>query len=126
SEHPNRYRIPFLLYGDVIKDDFRGKRIDKIGGQTDLVSTLLHQLNMDSKHFYWSKDLLDPKTPDFSFFTWNNGFGLVNAEQSISFDNVGEKIIYLRDPSIKDSTNQQLQSIGQAYLQETYRQYLNY
>lgn len=126
SEHPNRYRIPFLLYGDVIKQDFRGKKIDKIGGQTDLASTLLHQLNMDSRNFYWSKDLLDPKTPSFSFFTWNNGFGVVNSEQSLSFDNVGEKIIYLKDPDIKESTNRQLKSIGQGYLQETYRQYLNY
>jgi phosphoglycerol transferase MdoB-like AlkP superfamily enzyme len=126
SEHPNRYRIPFLLYGDVIKKDFRGKRINKIGGQTDLASTLLHQLNIDSKNFYWSKDLLDPIAPSFAFFTWNNGFGLVSPEQSLSYDNVGEKIIYLKDPNLNDSVNRELKSIGQAYLQETYRQYLIY
>ena len=126
SEHPNRYRIPFLLYGDVIKEDFRGKRINKIGSQTDLASTLLHQLNMDSKKFYWSKDLLDPKAPSFAFFTWNNGFGLVSPEQSLSYDNVGEKIIYLKDPNLNDSVNQELKSIGQAYLQEIYKQYLDY
>jgi phosphoglycerol transferase MdoB-like AlkP superfamily enzyme len=126
SEHPNRYRIPFLLYGDVIKEDFRGKRINKIGSQTDLASTLLHQLNIDSKNFYWSKDLLDPKAPSFAFFTWNNGFGLVSSEQSLSYDNVGEKIIYLKDPNLNDSINQELKSIGQAYLQETYKQYLDY
>ena len=126
SFHPNRYRIPFLLYGDVIKEEFRGKKIDKIGNQTDLVSTLLHQLNINSKAYYWSKDLLDPNTPPFAFFSYNNGFGVVTPEQSLTFDNVGKEIIYLKDRNVKDSVNQQLKTIGQAYMQEVYNQYIDY
>jgi phosphoglycerol transferase MdoB-like AlkP superfamily enzyme len=126
NHHPNRYRIPFLLYGNVLKESFRGKTIDKIGNQTDLANTLLTQLKMDSKEYYWSRDLLDPKTPSFAFFTWNNGFGVVTPEQSLSFDNVGKNIIYLKDTTVKDSVNKNLESIGKAYLQEIYRQYLNY
>ncbi|HUH19041.1 LTA synthase family protein [Albibacterium sp.] len=126
SFHPNRYRIPFLLYGNVIKEEFRGEKIDKIGNQTDLVSTLLHQLNISSKPYYWSKDLLDPNTAPFAFFSYDNGFGVITPEQSLTFDNVGKDIIYLKDQNIKDSVNQQLKTIGQAYLQEVYRQYLAY
>lgn len=126
SFHPNRYRIPFLLYGDVIKEEFRGEKIDKIGNQTDLVSTLLHQLNINSKPYYWSKDLLDPNTPPFAFFSYNNGFGIVTPEQSLTFDNVGKEIIYLKDQGVQDSINQQLKTIGQAYLQEVYNQYIYY
>jgi phosphoglycerol transferase MdoB-like AlkP superfamily enzyme len=126
SHHPNRYRIPFILYGDVLKEAFRGKVIDKIGNQTDLTSTLLKQLKMNPENYYWSRDLLDPETPDFAFFTWDDGFGVVTPKQSLSFDNVGKKIIYLKDPTVKDSINQKLKLIGQAYLQETYRQYLSY
>src|SRR5690606_4314013 len=33
SFHPNRYRIPLLLYGDIIKPEYRGQKIDKIGNQ---------------------------------------------------------------------------------------------
>jgi len=126
SFHPNRYRIPFLLYGNVIKEEFRGKKIDKIGNQTDLVSTLLHQLNISSKPYYWSKDLLDPDTPPFAFFSYDNGFGVVTPQQSLTFDNVGKNIIYLENPNAADSVNRKLQTIGQAYLQEVYRQYLDY
>ena len=126
SYHPNRYRIPLLLYGDVIKQEFQGKKIDKIGNQTDIVSTLLHQLKMDSQNYYWSKDLLDPSTPPFAFFSWDDGFGVVTPKQSLTFDNVGKHIIYLKDQTVQDSVNQELQTIGQAYLQEVYRQYLNY
>lgn len=126
SFHPNRYRIPFLLYGDVIKEEFRGEKIDKIGNQTDLVSTLLHQLNISSKPYFWSKDLLDPNTPSFAFFSYDNGFGVITPEQSLTFDNVGKEIIYLKDKSVQDSVNQSLKTIGQAYLQEVYNQYINY
>jgi phosphoglycerol transferase MdoB-like AlkP superfamily enzyme len=126
NHHPNRYRIPLILYGDVLDEDFRGKKIDKIGNQTDLVNTLLRQLKMDSNDYYWSRDLLDPKTHSFAFFTWDNGFGVVTPEQSLSFDNVGKKTIYLKEPSVLDSVNQNLKLIGQAYLQEIYNQYLNY
>jgi phosphoglycerol transferase MdoB-like AlkP superfamily enzyme len=126
SFHPNRYRIPFLLFGDVIKKEFQGKKVDKIGNQTDLVSTLLHQLNISSQPYYWSKDLLDPNTPPFAFFSYDNGFGVITPEQSLTFDNVGKGIIYMKDQSVPDSVNQKLTRIGQAYLQEVYRQYLNY
>ncbi|TCK84775.1 LTA synthase family protein [Albibacterium bauzanense] len=126
SFHPNRYRIPFLLYGDVIKEEFRGQKIDKIGNQTDLVSTLLHQLNISPKPYFWSKDLLDPNTPPFAFFSYDNGFGVITPEQSLTFDNVGKEVIYLKDKNVQDSVNQNLQTIGQAYLQEVYNQYLNY
>lgn len=126
SFHPNRYRIPFILYGDVLKDEFKGKKVDKIGGQTDLASTLLGQLNMDTKAYYWSKDLLDPQTPSFTFFTWDDGFGIVKPEQSLSFDNVGKNIIFVENPKLQGSTNQKIEKIGRSYLQEVYRQYLNY
>ena len=101
-------------------------KIDKIGNQTDLATTLLRQLDMDTQNYYWSKDLLSPTAPDFSFFTWDDGFGVVTSEQSISVDNIGKNILFLQDTTIKDSVNQKLKKIGQAYLQETYRQYLNY
>lgn len=126
SFHPNRYRIPMLFYGDVIKEEFRGKEIDKIGGQTDLASTLLHQVNISAEKYFWSKDLLDPKTPSFSFFSWDNGFGVVTPEQSLTYDNTGKTIVYLKNPAIQDSTNQKLNTVGQAYLQETFKQFLEY
>ena len=44
--HPNRYRIPLLFYGDVIKPGFRGTKITKVGNQTDIAATLLNQLRI--------------------------------------------------------------------------------
>ena len=126
SHHPNRYKIPFIFYGDVLKEEYRGKAIAKVGGQVDLASTLLHQLNIKSDEFYWSKDLLDERSPSFSFFTWDNGFGVINEEQSLSFDNIGKKVIHLQNPAVSDSSNTKLENIGKAYMQKVYQQYLGY
>lgn len=120
---PERYRIPLLFFGEVIKPEFKGSRINKIGNQTDLAATLLNQLKIDPKHFVWSKDLLNPGTAEFAFFNWDNGFGFANNEQIISFDNIGKNVILKKNSLNSDSV---LISNGKAYMQEVYRQYLEY
>lgn len=122
---PERYRIPLLFFGEVIKPEFKGSRINKIGNQTDLAATLLNQLKIDPKHFVWSKDLLNPGTAEFAFFNWDNGFGFANNEQIISFDNIGKNVILKKNP-LNSNSDSVLISNGKAYMQEVYRQYLEY
>jgi phosphoglycerol transferase MdoB-like AlkP superfamily enzyme len=123
--HPKRYRIPLLFFGNMIKPEFRGTRISKIGNQTDLVATLLNQLSIDPIRYQWSKDLLNPGTQSFSFFNWDNGFGFATENQTISFDNVGKNII-LRKNSPNAKIDNELLKNGKAYMQEVYQQYLDY
>jgi phosphoglycerol transferase MdoB-like AlkP superfamily enzyme len=126
AEHdPRRYRIPLLFFGNMIKPEFRGTRISKTGNQTDLVATILNQLNIDPIRYKWSKDLLNPGTQSFSFFNWDNGFGFVTENQIISFDNVGKKII-LRKNSPNAKIDNELLKNGKAYMQEAFQQYLDY
>lgn len=126
TEHdPERYRIPLLFFGEVIKPEFKGTRINKIGNQTDLAATLLNQLKIDPKRFVWSKDLLNPGTAEFAFFNWDNGFGFANNEQIISFDNIGKNVILKKKP-LNSNSDSVLISNGKAYMQEVYRQYLEY
>ncbi|NQV75568.1 MAG: LTA synthase family protein, partial [Bacteroidetes bacterium] len=126
AEHdPRRYRIPLLFFGNMIKPEFRGTRISKTGNQTDLVATLLNQLNIDPIRYNWSKDLLNPGTQSFSFFNWDNGFGFATENQIISFDNVGKNII-LRKNSPNAKVDNELVLYGKAYMQEVFQQYLDY
>ena len=117
---PERYHIPLLFYGDVIKDEFKGKKIDKIGSQQDLAATLFAQLNLSAKEFTWSKNLLNPFTKDFAFFSWDNGLGFINANQCITFDNVGKTLLYQTNPNTKTNL-----SFGKSYLQTAYQQFIN-
>jgi phosphoglycerol transferase MdoB-like AlkP superfamily enzyme len=120
-----RYHIPLLFFGDVLKPEFRGKRIDKTGSQTDLAATLLGQLNIDHSRYKWSKDLLNPETTGFAFFNWDDGFGFATKEQVISFDNVGKTIILRRD-STTTKSDKELTRYGKAYMQRVFQEYLDY
>lgn len=122
---PKRYRIPLLFFGDVIKTEFKGHRINKFGNQTDLATSLLNQLNMPSNRYSWSKDLFNPGTPGFAFFNWDNGFGFATKDQIISFDNVGKNII-MRKNAANPKIEKDLLRYGKAHMQEVFQQYLDY
>lgn len=120
---PKRYHIPLLMYGDVIKDEFKGKRFNQVGSQVDLAATLLAQLNISSKQFVWSKNLLNPNTKHFAFFSWDNGLGFMDNKQSVTFDNVGKTILYNSKPNNKAQTNKLLKN-GQSFLQKVYQEFI--
>lgn len=121
---PQRYHIPLIFYGDVIKDEFKGKVYDKTGSQQDLPATLLAQLKIDSKDFKWSKNLLNPYNRHFAYFSWDNGFGFIENGHTVTFDNVGKSVLYNSKPEDAATTNRILNS-GKAYLQSAYQQFIN-
>ncbi len=120
---PQRYHVPMLFYGDVIKPAYRGKTHDKIGSQIDLAATLLTQLNMDAKQFTWSKNLLNPYTKSFAFFSWDNGLGFITETQAVAFENTGRRILYQTDPSSTKATEETLRQ-GKSYLQKVYQEFI--
>lgn len=121
---PERYHIPLLFYGDVIKKEYRGKIYDKVGSQTDIAATLLHQLDMDAGKYRWSKNLMNPETKPFAFFSWDNGMGFIDNRQCVTFDNVGKMILYNDHPEDKNGTGQLLKT-AKSYLQEVYQVFLD-
>ncbi|MDB5283758.1 MAG: hypothetical protein JWO06_2833 [Bacteroidota bacterium] len=76
---PEFYHIPLLIYGGALKEEYRGVKSDRLGSQTDIASTLLHQLNLKAGSYRWSKDLMNPYTKQFAFYTFNEGFGYVDS-----------------------------------------------
>jgi phosphoglycerol transferase MdoB-like AlkP superfamily enzyme len=80
------YRIPLLLYGPALKDSARGMVVDKLGSQADIARTLLYQMKVDMEDNYpWSKDLLNPNTPEFALHTTTRGFGWVTPKGKFTF-----------------------------------------
>ena len=120
---PQRYHIPLLFFGDVIKKEYQGKIFPNTGSQIDIASTLLHQLKMDASSFKWSKDLLNPATPPFAFFSWDNGIGFIDNKQCVTFDNVGKQILYNSNDADKTQTEKTLDQ-AKAYLQTIYHQFI--
>ncbi len=122
---PERYRIPLLLYGEVIKDAYRGKAMDQTGSQTDVVATILGQLNIDAKDFIWSKNLLNPYTKPFAFFSWDNGMGFIDNKQCVTFDNVGKAVLYNSRAKDVAQTDEHVDN-AKSYLQTVYQQFIEF
>jgi phosphoglycerol transferase MdoB-like AlkP superfamily enzyme len=79
------YRIPMLIWGKPLKNEYKGKTIDKLGSQTDIAATLLYQMGGDTKQYPWSKDLLNPASPEFAFHTVISGYGWVTPKGSLTY-----------------------------------------
>lgn len=123
---PAKYHIPLLFFGEVIKPEYRGTKITKLGNQTDIAATLLAQLDLPHSRFEWSKNLLNPYSQEFAFFDWDNGFGFMQPRQAVSYDGSGQRMIYVKNPHAdKDETNQTL-FYGKAFMQQIFTEYLAY
>lgn len=115
-----RFHIPLVLVGDVIKPEFRGKQLPVFGSQTDIAKTVLGQLGLDGSRFTFSQDLFATH-PDqgYAFFDWDNGFGVIRKNGFTSFDNAGKRLI-------KQEGSPGLLTFGQAYMQKVFATYEAY
>ena len=114
---PSKFHIPLIFSGGALT--MKGK-INTIGSQTDIATTILNQLHLPTNDFKWGKDLLDSSARQFAFYSFNNGFGLVTPSGTETIDNVSRKTIN-KDAGF-DTTEIKF---GKAYMQASYQDYLN-
>ena len=107
-----RYQIPLLMVGGAIRSP---RRIDAYGSQHDIAATLLAQLAIPHNEFTFSKDMLDPDSPHFAFFTVPDAFGLVTADNQVIFNCQADAVAV--DEGKAKGKNLPL---GKAYLQKLY------
>ena len=88
-----RQRIPMLWTGGAISEEYRGHTIDTYASQADLAVTLLKQLGIECDDFTFSRDILDEQAPHFGFWSFNNGFGIINSNGHLRFNATNNSII---------------------------------
>jgi phosphoglycerol transferase MdoB-like AlkP superfamily enzyme len=101
-----------------------GKVFNGVGSQADVPATILAQLQINSKEFTWSKNLLNPYVKPFAFFSWDNGMGFIDNEQCVTFDNVGKVVLYNSESSDLIKTTKKLK-LAKSYLQVVYEAFLD-
>jgi phosphoglycerol transferase MdoB-like AlkP superfamily enzyme len=69
------FRIPLLFWGPTIEESFRGVDYEKVAMQSDLVATLLHQMNISSSDYPWSRDILSSDFQEFAVYSSSQGYG---------------------------------------------------
>ncbi|MCB2377158.1 sulfatase-like hydrolase/transferase [Hymenobacter sp. BT635] len=119
NESVRKFRIPLVLAGGALRAKARGRVIDRIGSQTDLAATLLHQLQLPSAGYTWSHDLLRPLRQPFAFYCFTDGFGMVTPAGTVTYDNVPRRVI-AQDSAV---TGEQLRQ-GQAYEQVSFGEFM--
>jgi hypothetical protein len=115
-----------ILYGDVLQDEYKGYKAVTYGSQTDLSTTLYSQLNFNFEKSIWSKNLLPLNGRDgYAFFNWDNGFGLVGKNFSLSYSEDVKKIIRF-DTSIPNIDKESKLDFAKAYMQKVFSDYLSF
>lgn len=114
-----RNHILFMLLGGALKS---GKQIEKICNQTDMVATILAQLQLPIENFPFSRNILSPQyTTPFAYHCYNNGVSLI--------DSTGFSVIDLDNNTIiagaEESEGERRAKQAKAILQSTYQEYTN-
>lgn len=107
-----RYRIPLLMAGGAVN---QAMKVPVYASQIDIAATLLYQLDLPHEEFKFSKNILNPASPHFGYFTNNNLFGMITAGNQLVYD------CDLRSVT-GDSGNNKGENLkkGQAFLQVLY------
>ncbi len=112
----NVFRIPMLWIGGALSQ--RGIKVEKLGSQVDIPTTLLDQLGLKS-NFPFAKDLLSDQSKSFAFYTYNEGFGFITDSSAAAVD-LKSKMVVLsegKEPEVAENN-------GKAYLQVLFDDYL--
>ena len=107
-----RYQIPLLIAGGALRQPMK---VDAYASQIDIAATLLSQLNLPHEEFMFSKNIVNPATPHFGYFTNGNLFGMVSADNQLVYDCDAGKVVY--DEGTNKGENLKK---GQAFLQTLY------
>lgn len=112
----NVFRIPMLWIGGALSE--QGTKIEKLGSQVDIPTTLLNQLGITG-NFPFGKDLLSDQSKSFAFYTYNEGFGFITDTSAVGFDLKSRRLV-LSEGKHPESAERK----GKAYLQVLFNDYL--
>lgn len=123
--HPASRRITLMFTGGALKEEYKGKTIDRVVEQTCIPSTLLAQLGKNTKAFPWSRNVFAPGYKEFAYYSLENVLGWITPQQNLVYSYVPPRVERLEMKA--DSTlNDSILLDAKAYLQALYDQYLLY
>lgn len=109
------YQVPLVMTGGVVQ---ASRRIDTLGSQTDLVTTLLSLVGVSHRDFPWSKDLLDGRAAHYAVFAVPDAVGMVQDEGALIWDNTSARVML--STWLENRQEQALQTL-KAYYQKLYK-----
>lgn len=105
---PATYHIPLILTGGVL--NVRDTVITALGSQTDMIATVLAQLEMDYSGYTYSRNLLADSLVPFVFYSYSNAAGVITDKGVNILDLQSQQ--FVRNDSVVEN-----QELLKAYLQ---------
>ncbi|MCG8475445.1 MAG: LTA synthase family protein [Cytophagales bacterium] len=125
QDAPDSRRVPLLLWGPALKEEYRGKEVSSVAEQNDIPATLLAQLQLPAEEFEWSKNMLDPQTRGFAYYCSKRGMGWI--------DDKGKHMVYSTEKDTIYNTSyldafeaEEALKKAKAYTQVVFDRYLAY
>ena len=81
---------------------------------------------MPDTAFHYSKNLLNPKVKGFGFYTYDNGFGYVDAEKAVTYDPVGKQVIFKSPKYLSQDKKSMAVQHAKVLMQSVYKDFENY
>jgi len=94
-----KFQIPMIWLGGALS--VKDTVLTKYASQTDIAKTLLVQMNVSARNFEYSNNIFAQDFEGYAFYAFNNGFGFVEKNTKLIFDNNNGK--YILSESVSDS-----------------------
>lgn len=94
-----RFRIPMIWSGGAVRE---AKEVLMFGSQNNLAATLLAQLGIDYSAFKFSNDMLNASEKEFAFYSYNNGFAMIDSLGAVVYDNNSESMMLQKGENLED------------------------
>lgn len=114
---PESFRIPMLWLGGALSDT--GIIISHAAAQTDIAASLLSRMGIDHVAFRYSTDIFSADSSITGYYIFNDGFGCVNGDNYLIYDNISRKII-----GQQGTKNELLLKHGKSLLQVSYSDFI--
>ena len=111
-----RQRIPMIWTGGAIKQG--GVSVDTVASQADLAATLLAQMGVEHNDFAFSRNIFNHNIPHFAFWSYNNAFGVIDADGHTIFDCTRNAVV---ESSANTTTAERQVREGKAFVQSIHQ-----
>ena len=119
-----RFKIPMLWFGEVLKQDYKGYRWDKPSSHIDIAPTILMQLGKDHTAYKFGSDIFNKKQGVLIPYAFPKGYGLISNQGYYAFSEGYNRVLELQ---ASDSIQMKLiKQQAEIYFQAAFQDYLIY
>ncbi len=121
---PYIHKIPLIITGGSLKNEYRGKQHNRTMAQNDLPRIILEQLGYSADEFKFSKNTLNKNTQAFAYLCFDDGFTWVTDSCSVHYSRVDNKAQVVSGCNTANQSAINTEN-GKAFLQVLYQAFLD-